>query len=280
VEALIRHFGSDNVILAISSDSDNPAMILMEKGKWNFWHTFQPSQAPIGLILTGNNINQESLIHDLIQCLPGYALGLGVLQQDPDHTAFREPRRFQNATVLDYIQTSRLTLAGSFSEYWRTRGKNLKKNMERQRRRIKENGDDFNIVEERDPRMVVSLLQEYEALEGAGWKGHMGTAVRSDNSQGRFYRDIFETAIRRDEGVIYRLLINGKTASCDLCLERNGMMVVLKTTYDETLPAISPNVLMWQEIVKSLYSRGKVKVIEFFGRAGDWDIISISTGIS
>jgi hypothetical protein len=107
-------------------------------------------------------------------------------------------------------------------------------------------------------------------LESTGWKGEEGSAVASDNVQGRFYREMLEIFCNRGEAVIYRLRLNGKTVASDLCLERGGTLVILKTAYDENVQGLSLGLLLHQGIFQSVFEEGKIKVIEFYGRLRDW----------
>ena len=54
VEGLLRDFGSKGTRLAVSLDRDRPGMALVERKSLGSWQTFQPSQAPLGLIMMGD----------------------------------------------------------------------------------------------------------------------------------------------------------------------------------------------------------------------------------
>ena len=122
----------------------------------------------------------------------------------------------------------------------------------------------------RDSGGVAECLREFERLEEAGWKGKLGTAVGAQNKQGRFYRKVFENVCQWGEGVIWQFCLNGRTVASELCLERGGMLIALKTTYDETLKKFSPSYLMRCEIVKKLFEEDNTTVVEFYGRVCDW----------
>jgi hypothetical protein len=56
LEPLLRHFGnSPRTLLGVCNEKKNPGLVLIEKTKLGFWQTFQPSQAPIALIVLGNH---------------------------------------------------------------------------------------------------------------------------------------------------------------------------------------------------------------------------------
>lgn len=272
VEPLIRQFGSEKTLLAIGNDGASPSLALFEQPKKGFWQTFQPSQAPLGLVVFGdpNRLDPAQKIRDLIRSLPGYALGISVLQQDPDFSCFTNLNGSIIREKLDYIDTPRLTLAQDWESYWAGRSKNLTHNLSRQRRRLKERGTAIELITDRAPDAVAEAIKEYGRLESSGWKGQEGSAVAGDNRQGIFYREMLDGFCRRGEAVIYRLLIDGTTVASDLCLERDGRMVILKTAYDESVQGLSLGLLLHEEIFRSLFREGRIKLVEFYGRVREW----------
>jgi hypothetical protein len=269
VEGLLRHFGSKETRFAVSLDRDHPGMALVERKSLGSWQTFQPSQAPLGLIMMGDS-PAYGQVDALLRCLPGYVLAFSVLQQDPDFTALPDSARPALAQRLDYIQTPRLTLSGSFDAYWQSRGKNLVHNLTRQRRRLAQQGGRLELVVDRDASLVADGIRAYGELESKGWKGAEGTAVTPENGQGLFYREILEYFCKRAEGIVYRLVLDGRTIAVDLCLERGGTLFILKTTYEEEIAGLSPGLLLHQEIFKAAFSDPRLKVIEFYGPVRDW----------
>jgi CelD/BcsL family acetyltransferase involved in cellulose biosynthesis len=269
VGPLVKHFASPATRLAVADGSGAPGAVLLDPAGKGMWRTFQPSQAPLGLILLGDRRRGFEQIRDILASLPGYALGLSVMQQDPDFTSL--PRTDAGAVeALDYIETARLVPSGSFEDYWKSRGRNLVHNLSRQRRRLADQGVSLELVAERDPSAVADGVRQYGEIESRSWKAEEGTAVSPDDAQGRFYREMLEHFCTRGEGVIYSLSLNGQIVAVDLCLERHGMLVILKTTYDEGIEKLSLGLLLHQEIFKAAFSEQRVKVIEFYGRVRDW----------
>lgn len=270
ISPLLRHFANGNVIQATRSDSAGRGMALLIRKRLGHWETFQPAQAPIGLFLLERADSDGRDLLEMTRELPGHALQLSILQQDPEYTSGALNQSHNGFERLDYIRTARITLSGTFEEYWQRRGTNLRHNLSRRRRRATEKGLAPKLIARRAPDEVAAAIQEYGRLESSGWKGRDGTAVSSENAQGRFYRDVFECFCARGEGIIYQLVLGDKVAASDLCLVRNGMMVVLKTAYDEASNDFSPAFLMREEILRELYAQQQVRVIEFYGRVMDW----------
>ena len=53
-------------------------------------------------------------------------------------------------------------------------------------------------------------------------------------------------------------------------LEGGGTLVILKTTYDETIKTISPAFLMREESFRGLFEEQQLTHIEFFGKLMEW----------
>ena len=270
VEPLIRHFGGPNVRLGVGHHESKTWLALLIQKSVGLWETFQPSQAPLGLIVTSNTDEHGDELLEATKQLPGYALQLSVMQQDPDCTSFPAISGCPQIQYVDYIQTARLPLEGTFDNYWSSRGSNLRHNLARRGRRMKEKGVSAELVALYKPGEVAEAICEYGRLESLGWKGKNGTAVSQENPQGRFYRDVFEHFCSRGEAVIYQYRLNGKVAASDLCLRRNSMMIVLKTTYDEELDDFSPALQMRRDIIEQLFGEQQVRVVEFYGKVMDW----------
>lgn len=269
VGPLVRHFGSPELQLGIGN-SPHSGMALLRRDRFSSWSTFQPSQAPLGLLLLPDESRTGEAIWQMLRDLPGFALHLSVLQQDPDFSSLNHVHSRPGVQRVDYIETARLPIEGSFEDYWSNRGKNLRHNLGRQRRRLAEKGHVLELVRISQPGGVAAAIREYGRLESQGWKAQEGTAVALDNRQGQFYREVFEVFCDRGEGIVFQYLLDGKIVASDLCLIRGGMLVVLKTAYDEGNEGFSPALLMRQDIVRELHEQKSVHVIEFYGRVRDW----------
>jgi hypothetical protein len=122
----------------------------------------------------------------------------------------------------------------------------------------------------RDAAEMAGALARYGALESTGWKASEGTAIHPDNAQGRFYRCLLETAAASGEAAVYEYLFDDRTVAMNLCLQRAGVLVVLKTTYDESFKSLSPAFLLREEELQTLFGEHRVRRIEYYGRLMDW----------
>jgi hypothetical protein len=269
IEPMLKRYGNNNTVFAVLNDESSRGIMLLERQNRFFWQTFQPQNAPIGLVLLDTNEIEKS-VDFLIRSLPGVSLGLGVTNQDPDFTSFNGIVKSEKIDILDYIKTPRIKITGDFKNYWETRDKDFVQNMARRERKIKEKGGEIALVEHRKPEEIPFAIQEYSRIECSGWKGKKGTAVAENNIQGVLYRDILERFTDRGEGIIYRLLLNGKAIASQIAIMRNNMIVFLKTTYDENYKDLSPGLMMRKEIIKRLFYEKKIETVELYGHVHDW----------
>ena len=269
VRLLLREFGSGHELIAVCNGPAGPrAMAVLSAMRPGFWQTFQPAQAPLGLWLRAPDTELDALVFSLIQALPGFALAMAITQQDPDLSA--RPALTGRIETLDYIQTARITINGSFQQYWDSRGKNLRHNMKRQKARLEQEqlAPELRIVA--TPGDVADAIREYGRLESSGWKAAGGTAIHESNAQGRFYTSLLEDYSARGAGRVYQYWIGGKITAADICIEAGGTLIILKTTYDESLKTVSPALLMRHEYFKNVFDEGKIKRIEFYGKLMEW----------
>lgn len=268
VAPLIKEFATGNELLAIYGDNTgSQAMSLLVRRKPGTWETFQPSQAPLGCWVSEPSLPLEHLLRSLLKTLPGMSLVVGITQQDPE--LMSRPDDSGAMVTLDYIQTARITINNSFDKYWAARGKNLRHNMKRQRNRLEKEGITPRLEIFTQPHEVELAINSYGWLESAGWKSGVGTAIHPDNSQGRYYSKMLERFARTGEARVYCYWYNDKLVAVDLCIQRNGVLVILKTTYDES-QTTSPAFLMRREYFKQIFDVGQIKRIEFYGKLMEW----------
>jgi CelD/BcsL family acetyltransferase involved in cellulose biosynthesis len=269
VAPLLTEWGLGREVVAVAGEPDDPAaMLLVTPAVRLGWATFQPSQAPIGLLVRDPAFAPADLLRSLQAALPWSCVVFSLMQQDPDLT----PRPADNGRLrtVDYIRTARIAVEGTFDDYWKARGRNLRKNLKRQRNGLARDGIATRLETLERPEDVADAIALYGRLESASWKASEGTAIHPDNDQGRYYRTMLESFCRRGEGRIYKYWYGDQLAAMDLCIHRHGVLIILKTTYDETIEGSSPAMLMRQEAFEQIFADGRFKRIEFYGRVMDW----------
>ncbi len=232
------------------------------------WRTFQPSQIPLGAWVAEAHLALADLARRLVRGPLGFCLSLSITQVDPLFAPRGEDHADSRSS--NYVETGWIDLDGNFEQYWSVRGKNLRQNVRKQKSKLVTEGRTVEMRSLTDPSHLAQAVERYGALESAGWKGQQGTAIHRDNAQGKFYRRLLEDAARRGEAVVYEYLFDGQVVASNLCLQRKGTLVVLKTTYDESIDYYSPAVLLRYDELASLYHGKSVRRLEYYGRMMDW----------
>jgi CelD/BcsL family acetyltransferase involved in cellulose biosynthesis len=265
----LREFGTGREMLVVRDDEVGPsAMGLFVRKTAGVWETFQPSQLPLGAFVQRAGRQIDETIEALVSALPGFAVVAAITQQDPAIVA--RPPDSPRLRTMDYIETARVNVSGTFDDYWAARGKNLRTNVKRQRAKLADEGVAVHLGMVETRSAVPAAIVEYGRLETAGWKSGIGTAVATDNAQGRFYTSMFESFCARGAGRIYRYLFDDKVVAMDLCIEDAGVVVILKTAYDETYKNVSPASLMRHEYFRQIFDGGSIRRVEFYGKVMEW----------
>lgn len=268
---LTNYFGSGDELIAVCRHGDKTAAItILKRTRKLVWQTFQPAQGPLGAWLQDKSYSIELLLATLIRDLPELCMLLGVSQLDPSIVPRKEFGK--NIMALDYIHTASVDVDSDFGQYWQARGRNLRQNLKRQRNRLKREDTVPRLSLVTSPDEAEDAVDEFGVLESRGWKGQAGTSLHPDNPQGRFYKALFREYCARSEGLIFRYSYGDKLVASDLCLHRNGVLMILKTAYDEAQSTSSPAMLMRQDAFEHIFDSGSFSRIEFYGRVMDWHL--------
>lgn len=265
----IKIFGSGIEKLLIARDANQAiAMLIATPSGFFQWSIFQPSQIPLGVWVCEKSITAEIISHSILRGPLGFCLGFSMTQLDP----LLSPRKNDSITTknIDYIDTGWIDIVGTFDDYWSERGKNLRQNMRKQRNKLAAEATNIYMRALTSPEEMAGAVERYGILESSGWKASKGTAIHPDNAQGKFYIELLENAAKNNGAIVYEYFFNQKTVALNLCIKRDGILVILKTTYDESINNFSPAFLLNQDIVELLFNEGNINRLEYYGRMMEW----------
>jgi CelD/BcsL family acetyltransferase involved in cellulose biosynthesis len=268
---LLRAFGTGTEQLAVlGPEGGEAALCVLRPQRRGVWETFQPSQLPLGAMVAAPGVDVADATRALLRRLPGMPLLLALTQQDP--WLHERPSHSGSVRTIDYINTGWVAVEGGFDDYWKARSKNLRQNMRTQRSRLARENIRSSLEEITEPAGVADAIADFARLETAGWKGAEGSAVQVGTAQGRFYQTMMEDYCRAGAGRIYRYRFDDRVVAVELNIEAKSTMVLLKTTYDETVSGLSPAALMREEVYRRLFDEGRIRRIEYYGRVMDWTL--------
>jgi len=269
IRLLIKYFSTGRETLAIyREDGAVLAMGIIYRYKLGCWMTFQPSQAPLGCWIQSPRLSMSTLIEELKKELSFPILILSITQQDPNITT--RPETTSSLNTLDYITTASIPLTGRFEDYWAQRSKNTRQNLRRQRHRLEREGVSakLNIISKASEVKIATM--RYGDLESTGWKQQKNTAIKANNQQGQFYRELLEMFCSQGQGMIAQYYYNQRLVASDLCIYNDETFVIMKTTFDESMNKTSPAMQMHHDLLHYLFNNRTSQHIEFYGRTLDW----------
>lgn len=195
-----------------------------------------------------------------------------VLRDGATALAFAEgfDRRGFRVRTRTRLASPFVEFGGEWEDYANSLSTKKWRELRRRRRRLAEQGPvEFDV---RDGSFDLDrLLSEGFAIEGSGWKTLRGTAIASDRSIERFYRQVSCWAANDGMARVSLLRVGGRPIAFDLSIVHGGVEWLLKTGFDPEWAAYSPGSLLRAEALRTAFEE-KVRLYEFAGSAEAWKL--------
>ena len=118
-----------------------------------------------------------------------------------------------------------------------------------------------------DTRQLSVALQQLIEVEGSGWKGREGTAIRCDSRLVAFYHALV-AGFGPMGGVEINLLRLANTCiAAQLCMRGERCLDILKIGHDEGRSFLSPGNMLLEHVVKRVFDRREVDVVNLVSNA-------------
>jgi hypothetical protein len=212
-------------------------------------------------------VKDPDLLSDLVAALPGIARSLLCPCQDPYYNPFATLADKLPLVTVEHGLTIAISIEGEFENYWNGRPRKLRQNIGRYYRRAQEAGFNISLTRLDQVDEMEGAIQRYGMLESLGWKGQEGTAVHSENVQGKFYRDVLIDFAQRGKASVYELRFGDKVVAMRLCVATDNMLVMLKTAYDEAYAEYATGRLLLHALLVQAFKERRFKTIEFYTHA-------------
>ncbi|MBW3096488.1 GNAT family N-acetyltransferase [Pseudohoeflea coraliihabitans] len=128
-------------------------------------------------------------------------------------------------------------------------GKNHRREMRRQWRRLSERGT-LSYVVARQPDEVRHHLEEFLTLEDSGWKGRQRTAMVADRYRAAFAREAINGLAEHDAVRIHTLLLDDEPIASMIVFIASGEAYTWKTAYNEEYASYSPGKLLVEKLTE------------------------------
>lgn len=263
VGPLLDHFanGKEQLCIHRTDGVVSGALILQADGLGR-WSSFRPSQRQAIVLL----LDDVRVLETLLRSLPGIAWSLELYAIDP-----RFSPDFADLDLVKIFSPQALTIGihphAGFSDYWDKRSKNLRANVRRYLNRAEKEIETPSLKRFDDHSEMAAGVERFGALEMAGWKGKLGTAISLANTQGAFYSEVLARFALSGQAAVYELYVGERLAASRLVISNNQMLIILKTTYDESLARFAPGRIQLYRIIQEQMTEQPEKTIEFYTNA-------------
>ena len=268
IACALEFFPAANLSLALASDARGPATACLVERRGPFLaQTFSPAQLPLCVWLQRPDLALPTLLRRLLHALP---YGMGLLSLTAVDPLFLPPPPAEaRIRTRPHFRTGQISLSGSFAGYEAQRPKLLLRNHRRRGSAAAALGDiTLEMVAAAD--QIALALEQFAALECAGWKGGAGTAIQANSSQYHFYVQTLQQLCASGEARIAILRIGPQVAAMQLALVRGAQLYCLKSTYDENLAQLGPGVLLkWWLLKAGQSATPKILTYEMYGRVSE-----------
>lgn len=263
IEPLVRHFGSAKERLWLYRERGElvGAAILSEAASIKE-SLFVPSQAQIAPVL----VFTDRALSTLLRSLTGLKACVAFPCQDPALSPFFGQTALP-LTIQQHAHTVSVSLQGSFEEFWRSRSSNIRKNVRRRMRNAESAGYEVKFVHRRAAEEMAAAVTRFGELESRGWKGRAGTAVHSENSQGRFYTEVLQNFAEDGQASVFELYFNETVVAVELAVASPRMVILLKTTFDDQFSKLAPGRLLLFHILREEFRLARSECVEFYTNA-------------
>lgn len=161
-------------------------------------------------------------------------------------------RRGGTMAVFDRHARAQLLPARDRADYMeRAIGAKRRKEMRRQRRRLAEHAP-VTLITATEPGAIVRALEDFLALEAAGWKGRRGTAAARHAAIAQFLRHATRDLAAQRLARIDRLMWGDRVIAVAITLRSVDTAWFFKIAFDETVARASPGVQLTLDLTTEL----------------------------
>jgi len=267
VSLLARRFAPRGLTFAtLHSRGEAIAKTLIHPLPGGGWTVFAPVQGVVApIVYDAEALRQPRPLRDLLASLGGRVWKLDVPYQD-ERLALLGAADVSRTRVTATWQSVSIAAPEGYDAYWASRSRDLRHNIERRLRKAERDGLQLALDVIRDPVAIGTAVDRFCQLEAIGWKGRAGTALRCDNTEGRFYRDLMSQMARQGAAAVYELRDGHRLMASRLVIHGGQRHIVLKKTYDEALKPYSPGFLQLHLMLKDVLSEPRA-VVELYTHA-------------
>jgi CelD/BcsL family acetyltransferase involved in cellulose biosynthesis len=174
-------------------------------------------------------------------------------------------------TVRESAPSLGVDIRGPWDEYYAGLSTRITENLPRLRRRAARTFGQVRAVHATPrPNEVGAVLEAFSGVEGSGWKGRQGSALRDRADLRGFFMRYCGSAAADARLHVGSLFFGSELAAMEVSVEAYGRMWQLKIGYNDALSAYYPGLQLTEASIRAAFERG-LAGYEFFGVAATWE---------
>ena len=271
--ALTAYFGNGREVIAIGRVNGLPkAGAIVQPTGLGTASAFVPGQACLSPILIDPDLDPGTALSGLMRRLRGSSALLRLPQVDPWLVSVDGIAEVLPIDKAVFGTSFSINVAQDFDTYWGTRAKRLRYNIRKAFRKTEAAGINVGFRTIRDVMDISEGVAVHGDLEGSGWKGQAGTAIRANNEQGRFYTEVLTAYAQQGNTLICQLLFDQQPAASLLCIRSSTTVIVLKTAFQEAFKSLSPGRLVDYFFLKMCCEDDQLSIADMYTKASPSDL--------
>jgi CelD/BcsL family acetyltransferase involved in cellulose biosynthesis len=136
-----------------------------------------------------------------------------------------------------------------------------RKKLRQHRRRLAEKGE-LTTALATEPQAVRAALEDFMAMEAAGWKGRQGTALLCDAGNAAFMRKAIVGMAELGCASIHALCFDGRPISMQVVVRAGAAAFTWKTAYDERFQDFSPGMLLLEDYTTAFLADKSIAYVD------------------
>ncbi|KQT88377.1 GNAT family N-acetyltransferase [Aurantimonas sp. Leaf443] len=136
-----------------------------------------------------------------------------------------------------------------------------RREQQRQRRRLADSGR-LDFVVARTPCEIAASVEDFLALEAAGWKGARGSAVASDRAVALFFRAYLRDMALAGLVETHALKLDDRPLAVSVSLHAGRRAFTWRIAFDESFRKSSPGLLLFENITLRYLADGAIEEVD------------------
>ncbi len=163
--------------------------------------------------------------------------------------------------VFDAHERARLDATQGEDDAIAALGSKKLKELRRQRNRLADNGEvEFRIAA--PGAEAEAALEQFLALEAAGWKGEAGTALAAKEGDIAFMKEALPAMVRDGAAQIVTLTSGDKVVAAGVLIRHLRRAYFFKIAYDESAAKMSPGVQLTLDITRAMCADAQIDSVD------------------